>query len=103
MPAEHRLTGCLTGTSTVAYNIYEKVGSIGMEDQEDSTIYQVVINHEEQYSIWPASSEPPHGWISVGKIGPKKNCLDYINDVWADMRPLSLRLAMAADAKQKGG
>ena len=52
---------------------------------------QVVINEEEQYSIWPDFKEIPAGWESVGKTGPKAECLDYIKIVWTDMRPKSLR------------
>jgi MbtH protein len=65
------------------------------DDAEDTTIYKVVINHEEQYSIWPAEREPPRGWKEVGKQGLKAECLAYIKDVWTDMRPLSLRQKMA--------
>ena len=61
---------------------------------EDSTIYKVVINHEEQYSIWPAQRELPLGWSDAGKSGPKEECLAYIKEVWTDMRPLSLRKKM---------
>ncbi len=61
----------------------------------DQTIYNVVINHEEQYSIWPANRDNPLGWVSVGKSGSKEECLAYIKDVWTDMRPLSLRKKMA--------
>lgn len=64
------------------------------EDQEDTTIYKVVVNHEEQYSIWPADRENPLGWRDVGKSGVKAECLAYIKDVWTDMRPLSLREKM---------
>ena len=64
------------------------------EDREDTTIYKVVLNHEEQYSIWPADRESPLGWRDAGKVGPKQECLDYVNEVWTDMRPLSLRKAM---------
>ena len=64
------------------------------EDREDDTIYKVVINHEEQYSIWPAHRENPLGWSDVGKSGTKQECLDYIHEVWTDMRPLSLRRKM---------
>ena len=63
-------------------------------DQEDTTIYKVVINHEEQYSIWPEYKENPLGWFDVGKSGPKAECLAYIKEVWTDMRPLSLRKKM---------
>jgi MbtH protein len=65
------------------------------DDAEDTTIYKVVINHEEQYSIWPADREPPLGWQEVGKQGLKDECLAYIKDVWTDIRPLSLRQKMA--------
>ncbi len=68
------------------------------EEQEDKTIYNVVINHEEQYSIWPAHRENPLGWKSVGTSGLKPECLAYIKEVWTDMRPKSLRDKM--DAKQ---
>ncbi|NEQ33624.1 MAG: MbtH family NRPS accessory protein [Leptolyngbya sp. SIO4C5] len=60
-------------------------------DSEDTTLYKVVINHEEQYSIWPAHRDNPPGWRDGGKSGLKQDCLDYIKTVWTDMRPLSLR------------
>jgi MbtH protein len=63
-------------------------------EREDTTVYKVVINHEEQYSIWPADRENPLGWNDVGKSGTKQECLDYIEEVWTDMRPLSLRKKM---------
>ncbi len=65
------------------------------DDTQDSTIYRVVLNHEEQYSIWPAGKENPHGWTDAGKRGSKAECLAYIKEVWTDMRPLSLRKKMA--------
>lgn len=61
---------------------------------DDNTIFSVVINHEEQYSIWPANREVPQGWKAVGKTGTKEQCLAYIQEVWADMRPISLRHLM---------
>ncbi len=64
-------------------------------DDED-TVFNVVMNHEEQYSIWPDYKELPNGWKSVGKTGTKRECLDYIDQTWTDMRPLSLRQHMAA-------
>jgi uncharacterized protein YbdZ (MbtH family) len=67
-------------------------------DKEDTTIYKVVVNHEEQYSIWPADRENPLGWNDVGKSGLKAECLAYIKEVWTDMRPLSLRKKMAEAA-----
>jgi uncharacterized protein YbdZ (MbtH family) len=68
-------------------------------DREDTTIYKVVVNHEEQYSIWPEYKENPLGWEDAGKAGPKAECLAYIKDVWTDMRPLSLRKKMEEMAK----
>jgi MbtH protein len=65
-----------------------------MEVREDNTIYKVVVNHEEQYSIWPAQRENPLGWKDVGKIESKAKCLAYVKEVWTDMRPLSLRKKM---------
>ncbi|BAY48978.1 MbtH domain-containing protein [Scytonema sp. HK-05] len=64
------------------------------EDTEDTTIYKVVVNHEEQYSIWPADRENALGWRDAGKSGLKSECLEYIKEVWTDMRPLSLRKKM---------
>lgn len=68
------------------------------EVDEDSTAYDVVVNHEEQYSIWPAHKQVPAGWRAVGFQGPKAVCLARINELWTDMRPLSLRRRMGADA-----
>lgn len=68
-------------------------------DREDTTIYKVVVNHEEQYSIWPDYKELPLGWKGVGKSGLKPECLAYIKEVWTDMRPLSLRKKMEEMAK----
>jgi MbtH protein len=68
---------------------------MSVDEQDDQTTYDVVVNHEEQYSIWPAEKEPPIGWRRVGKQGLKADCLSYIDEVWTDMRPLSLRQHMA--------
>lgn len=70
------------------------------DEQEDTRIYKVVVNHEEQYSIWPAERENPLGWRDIDKSGMKSDCLSYIKEVWTDMRPLSLRKSMEAQAKQ---
>lgn len=69
-----------------------------MSDDEDTTTYAVVVNHEEQYSLWPADRELPAGWKREGKTGTKEQCMEHIKDVWTDMRPLSLRKAMEAAA-----
>ena len=60
----------------------------------DDAFYKVVVNDEEQYSIWPADRENPIGWKDAGKSGTKEECLEYIREVWTDMRPLSLRRKM---------
>ena len=66
--------------------------STGQQD-DDGRIYKVVVNHEEQYSIWPADQANPLGWRDGGKAGTKAECLAHIKEVWVDMRPLSLRNA----------
>ncbi len=79
---------------------------MGWDEEDDTTIYKVVINHEEQYSIWPADRENPPGWTDEGRSGTKQECLDHIEEVWTDMRPLSLRKKMEEEesqAKQSGG
>ncbi|MBW4550114.1 MAG: MbtH family NRPS accessory protein [Aphanocapsa sp. GSE-SYN-MK-11-07L] len=64
------------------------------DNNEDTNLYKVVVNHEEQYSIWLAHRDLPLGWQETGKSGLKQDCLDYIKEVWTDMRPLSLRKQM---------
>ena len=64
------------------------------DKKEDDANYKVLLNHEEQYSIWPADRESPRGWRDAGKSGSKAECLVYIKKVWTDMRPLSLRKKM---------
>jgi len=61
---------------------------------DDSIAYTVVINDEEQYSLWFADRDLPAGWKSVGTVGPKAECLAYVDRLWTDMRPLSLRKRM---------
>ncbi len=77
--------------------------SMAWDEEEDTTTYNVVINHEEQYSIWPADRENALGWKDAGKKGTKQEGLDHIEAVWTDMRPLSLRKKMEADAKKAEG
>ena len=60
-------------------------------DDDGNRAFTVVVNAEEQYSIWPEGREIPAGWRSTGRSGPKSECLAYITQVWSDMRPLSLR------------
>jgi MbtH protein len=61
------------------------------QGRDDPTIYKVVVNPEEQYSIWPAERENPPGWRDAGKLGTKEECLAYIEKVWTDMRPSGVR------------
>ena len=70
------------------------------EETEDKTIYKVVVNHEEQYSIWPADRENALGWNDAGKSGTMEECLAYIKEVWTDMRPRSLREKMEEASKK---
>lgn len=72
----------------------EKTIMTNWDEVEDTTIYKVVINHEEQYSIWPEAKDNPLGWNDAGKRGSKNDCLKYIEEVWTDMRPLSVRRNM---------
>lgn len=62
-----------------------------LDETEETLPYKVVINHEEQYSLWPAHKDNPLGWTDAGKPGSKTECLDYIKNIWTDMRPKSLR------------
>lgn len=69
---------------------------------ESDILYRVVINHEEQYSIWPEGRDLPLGWNAAGKTGTKADCLAYIEQVWTDMRPLSLRRQMEQQGAEQG-
>jgi MbtH protein len=69
-------------------------------NEEDIITYKVVVNDEEQYSIWFADREAPLGWKEVGKTGTKADCLEYIKEVWTDMRPLSVRRHLEKVAEQ---
>jgi MbtH protein len=73
---------------------------MAIDDEEDTTVYKVVLNHEEQYSIWPVDRDNPPGWRDGGKTGAKAECLAFIKEVWVDMRPLSLRKRME-EARQR--
>ena len=67
-----------------------------MSEQESQVIYNVVVNHEEQYSLWTGERENAPGWRDAGFRGTKDECLAYVREHWTDMRPLSLRLQMEA-------
>lgn len=62
--------------------------------EQNVEIFKVVVNDEEQYSIWPADRDNAVGWRDAGKSGPRTECLDYIREVWTDQRPRSLRVKM---------
>ena len=66
-------------------------------DDKDEELYRVVVNDEEQYSIWPMDKENALGWRDAGKTGTKTECLAHIKEVWTDMRPKSLRDRMERD------
>ena len=95
---DSRLDSCGAVTANIVCLVEERIMS--SDEREDTTIYKVVINHEEQYSIWPADRENPLGWRDVGKSGTKAECLEYIKEVWTDMRPLSLRQKMEEEARR---
>lgn len=61
----------------------------------DDNNMKVLVNHEEQYSLWPAFLDVPAGWTDTGVCGTREKCLSYVKEVWTDMRPLSLRRRMA--------
>jgi MbtH protein len=65
--------------------------SMDREEKEDTGTYVVVVNHEEQFALWPDGKEIPKGWRSAGKSGAKADCLTYVKSVWTDMTPASLR------------
>lgn len=68
------------------------------EERDDDQTYHVVINDEEQYSIWWADRDIPAGWRAEGTTGSRAACLEHIDEVWTDMRPLSLRRRMEEPA-----
>jgi MbtH protein len=69
------------------------------DENEDQTPQRVLVNEEEQYSLWPRDNPIPNGWRSV-KEGTKAECLAYVKEVWTDMRPLSLRKHMDEVARR---
>lgn len=73
-----------------------------MEDSQDTRSYEVVVNDEEQYSIWQSDHKVPEGWKTVGVSGSKDECLAHIAEVWTDMRPLSLRRRLIGEADAPG-
>ncbi|MER7769871.1 MbtH family NRPS accessory protein [Kitasatospora sp. NPDC096140] len=71
------------------------MGSRTNDIPADAELFRVVVNHEEQYSVWPLDREVPNGWRDAGMQGDKEACLAHVEEVWTDMRPLSLRDRLA--------
>jgi MbtH protein len=67
---------------------------MSFQEQSNEAVFEVVMNDEEQYSIWPAEKVLPAGWRLAGKRDVKAACLEFIDEAWMDMRPLSLRREM---------
>jgi MbtH protein len=67
-----------------------------MDSEEDRLGFKVVVNHEEQYSLWPSERALPLGWVDAGYSGTKEECLAHIEQVWQDMRPRSVRERIAS-------
>jgi MbtH protein len=61
---------------------------------QSEAMFEVVVSQDEQYSIWPVDKAVPQGWAKAGKQGSKESCLEFVSEVWTDMRPLSLRARM---------
>jgi MbtH protein len=72
-------------------------------EADDERIYSVVVNSEDQYSIWFADRELPNGWRAAGMTGKKRECLEHIEKIWTDMRPKSLRTWMDARGANGAG
>lgn len=71
-------------------------------ERDNNTNYKVVINHEDQYSIWPTARLNPPGWSDANKSGTEQECLEYITEIWTDMRPRSLRKYKEEEGKSHG-
>ncbi len=70
------------------------------DDEELIQIYTVLMNDEEQYSLWPSHKDIPAGWQSVGVTGTKAECMEYVDKTWTDITPLSVRQRMAEQASE---
>jgi MbtH protein len=70
-----------------------------LDEDDDTDCCQIVVNQEEQYAFWPADRTPPEGWSPTGFRGTPRQCASYVREVWTDLRPLSLRNAMAEDVR----
>ncbi len=74
---------------------FQGARDVSDREDDDRTVYRVVVNEEEQYSIWPEYLPLPASWRAAGKEGLRAECLAHIGEVWTDMRPLSLRRRLA--------
>ena len=72
------------------------------DQQEAESVYIVLINHEEQYSLWPKHKAIPPGWQDVGMEGTREKCSQYVDEAWTDMRPKSLREKMDGAHRDPG-
>lgn len=72
-----------------------------MDTAPSEAVFVVVVNHEDQYSIWPADKALPLGWQPAGRQGTRSECLEFVKAAWTDMRPRSLRLDMERAADQQ--
>jgi MbtH protein len=72
------------------------------DEEQDTRLHVVVVNQEEQYSVWCADRPAPDGWSTVGSAAPRKECLARIAELWTDMRPLSLRRWMEEQERAGG-
>jgi MbtH protein len=67
----------------------------------DGDLFQVLVNAEGQYSLWPAAQSAPNGWTRVGPVGSNAECLAFVDAHWLDMRPKSLQQSMADAARAR--
>ena len=87
----------LEATGQLARSLHTKASAVKESHEDSKARFAVVMNDEEQYSIWPAEKEPPPGWRATGKIGTKEECIDIISELWVDLRPKSQREALRDD------
>lgn len=88
-------------TSSVEGHLNHEELAVAFEETDDSNTYVVLINDEEQYSLWPEFKKIPDGWRAVGMKGTRQECSGYVDKVWTDMRPLSLRQSMQATQERQ--
>jgi MbtH protein len=62
-----------------------------LQTASEAGAYTVLINSEEQYSLWPSKKAVPAGWTCVGVYGSKTECLEHIEKTWLDITPRSVR------------